>query len=66
MSKNQSGQIGEIVFSKGCLTEFAKQNSSKDHIILALGWSHFGRFLGFSFFSKGSPLRNNVNNKLLK
>ena len=28
----------------------------KDQIILATGRGHFGRFLGFSDFSKGSPL----------
>ena len=37
----------------------------KDQIILATGRGHFGRFLGFSDFSKGSPLWNEENKSCL-
>ena len=43
----------------------SKNETKKDQIILAPGRSHFGRFLGFSDFSKGSPLWNNDNKSCL-
>ena len=38
------------------LTLNMQYQHQKDQIILATGRGHFGRFLGVSDFSKGSPL----------